>query len=212
MSSTSKPWSKTPAARRVFSTARWLHVYISSLLLLLLIFFSVTGITLNHSEWFSGGAEEKTQELKLPQALQITLAGDLNAGLTPLQQWLKQQTGLQQPNQTELDYDAGEIYFDYSLPAGYAYISVIAEDGLVSIESRKGNLVGLLNDLHKGRHSGIAWSWLIDISAVLMLLFGISGLIILLQNKKYRKPGLTAVVIGTILPLFIYLFWVPQTP
>ena len=35
---------------RVYATVRWLHVYISMLSFLAILFFAVTGITLNHPE------------------------------------------------------------------------------------------------------------------------------------------------------------------
>ena len=36
---------------------RWLHIYLSMFSLAVVLFFSVTGITLNHPDWFFGGAE-----------------------------------------------------------------------------------------------------------------------------------------------------------
>ena len=40
-------------SRKTLNLARLIHVYVSMALLTLLLFFSVTGITLNHPEWFS---------------------------------------------------------------------------------------------------------------------------------------------------------------
>jgi hypothetical protein len=39
--------------KNTLSLSRLVHVYVSMALLTLLLFFSVTGITLNHTEWFS---------------------------------------------------------------------------------------------------------------------------------------------------------------
>ena len=39
--------------KNTLSLSRLIHVYVSMALLTLLLFFSVTGITLNHPEWFS---------------------------------------------------------------------------------------------------------------------------------------------------------------
>ena len=36
---------------------RWLHIYLSMFSLGVVLFFSVTGITLNHPDWFFSGAE-----------------------------------------------------------------------------------------------------------------------------------------------------------
>ena len=36
---------------------RWLHVYLSMISLAVVLFFSVTGITLNHPDWFFDAAK-----------------------------------------------------------------------------------------------------------------------------------------------------------
>jgi len=40
---------------------RWLHIYSSMLGLLALLFFAVTGVTLNHADWFFS-ENEQTEE------------------------------------------------------------------------------------------------------------------------------------------------------
>ena len=45
--------------RRTAIAARWLHIYLSMVSFAILFFFAVTGITLNHAEWFSGEAVTK---------------------------------------------------------------------------------------------------------------------------------------------------------
>src|SRR3954469_7721585 len=42
-------WSKQTA-----SFSRWLHIYLSMFCFLIVLFFSITGITLNHAQWFDG--------------------------------------------------------------------------------------------------------------------------------------------------------------
>ena len=70
-------------------------------------------------------------------------------------------------------------------------------------------LVAVMNDLHKGRDSGSTWSWVIDISAVLMTLVSATGLVLLLYLKRRRLSGLVTGVVGTIIIVLIYLFAVP---
>lgn len=45
--------------KRTASISRWLHVYLLMLSFLVVLFFAVTGITLNHAEWFDGKQVEK---------------------------------------------------------------------------------------------------------------------------------------------------------
>ena len=48
-----------PGALRVRFAAwmRWLHIYVSMFSMAVVLFFSVTGLTLNHPDWFGAGAE-----------------------------------------------------------------------------------------------------------------------------------------------------------
>ena len=48
-----------PLNLRIHSAIRWLHTYISLVTLLIVLFFSITGFTLNHAEWSSGGLTQK---------------------------------------------------------------------------------------------------------------------------------------------------------
>lgn len=202
-------WTRTSTARRLFSISRWLHIYISTTLFSLLIFFSITGITLNHADWTGTGSPAIETELTLAPTLLARLQQQDTAAIADLQAWLEHNTGLVQPRSLDSDWGLGEISFDYPLPAGYVFITVFVDDGTALIESKKGSLLGLLNDLHKGRHSGPAWSLLIDISALLMCIFSLTGLIILLQHKRYRSAGLIAAVSGTLAPWLLYLWLVP---
>ncbi len=202
-------WTRTSVAKRLFSISRWLHIYISTALFSLLLFFSITGITLNHAEWAGTGSPVIESELKLAPALLARLQQQDTAAIADLQSWLESNTGLAQPRSLDSHWELGEINFDYPLPAGYVFITVFIEDGIALIESKNGSLIGLLNDLHKGRHTGRAWVLLIDISALLICIFAVTGLIILLQHKHYRSAGLIAAVSGTLVPWLLYLWLVP---
>jgi len=56
--------------KSTLSLSRLIHIYVSMALLTLLLFFSVTGITLNHPEWFSDN-EANIVEKELIIALKL---------------------------------------------------------------------------------------------------------------------------------------------
>lgn len=207
-------WSTTATAKRVFAFCRWLHIYMSSALFALLIFFCVTGITLNHLAWFDDKGAQKTSNVNLPPQLLQTLERSFQANaqwpLKSLQQFVSDTTGLQKADKINIDNEVGEITFDYSLPAGYTFVTIFIEQGEMEVDSKTGSFVALINDLHKGRHTGQQWSWLIDSSAILIVLFSITGLVILLQNHKHRVTGLLLCAMGTALPFVAYLLFVPK--
>ena len=46
---------------RLAALMRWLHIYLSMFGLAAVLFFSATGLTLNHPDWFYGNAERSVQ-------------------------------------------------------------------------------------------------------------------------------------------------------
>ena len=60
--SNGRPRSPRRAAGLRFAAfARWLHIYLSMFGLAAVLFFSVTGLTLNHPDWFFGNVEHVTE-------------------------------------------------------------------------------------------------------------------------------------------------------
>ena len=203
-------WTKLALAKQIFSLCRWLHIYVSTALFSLLVFFCITGITLNHANWFSNDGEQRQVSKILPEQLKKSLINQDKTALFDLQQYVEKLIQLNKVRSIDVDSDIGEISFDYPIPAGYVFVSVFVEAGEIEIEQKSGSMVSLLNDLHKGRHSGEFWSWLIDISALLILFFSVTGFVILLQNNKRRSKGIFFMVFGTIAPWLGYLAWVPR--
>ena len=61
-------------------------------------------------------------------------------------------------------------------------------DGKTEVEIKSFGLVGRINDLHRGRDSGEGWRWMIDASAVLIVLACVTGVILWLALPK-RQAG-----------------------
>ena len=204
------------ALRKVYSWSRIFHIYVSMTLLSLLALFCVTGIFLNHTQWFKNSYSDGMVELKISQTLKDRLDNQETNGLyenpplAELQALLNERYNLKHIEDISLDEDANEIMIDFQLPSGYATAILDTSTQVLILEYRKGSWITIMNDLHKGRHTGTAWSWVIDLSAGLMLIFAITGLFILIQNKKYRRAGLLCGIAGTITPALIYWFWVPR--
>ena len=68
------------------------------------------------------------------------------------------------------------------------YTGQITEEGFVNA----------LRDLHTGSDTNIAWSWVIDISAGLLVVVSLSGLGIQLLMRKRRQRALILLTLGTI--------------
>jgi hypothetical protein len=76
------------------------------------------------------------------------------------------------------------------------------------VETRNG-FVAVLNDLHKGRDAGPGWSLLIDVSAVLLTLVSLTGLVLLFFVYKRRTSGLILTAAGAVICWLVWLRFVP---
>lgn len=195
-------------SRILYNSSRWLHIYLSTALFSLLLFFCISGLVLNNMHWLDETSNDVQLEVELPQDWQWQ-TDELQQLMPVISVWLSKEYNLPHPRNVEFDPDFGEIIFDYSLPAGGALATVSVADKLLILEYQQAHWMNIWTDLHKGRHSGAVWSWVIDISAVLMLLFALTGFIILFQNRNKRGAGFVTAVAGTLTPFVIYLIFVP---
>lgn len=203
-------WTKSAWAKKLFSFFRWLHIYLSTATFSLLIFFSISGFTLNHTEWFDTKGHQGIETVMVSPLLQSALSDQTTPSVEVIIAYIKTEYGLHQPKSIDMDLELGEINLDYPIPSGYVFITLFTKSGEMEIEHQTGSLISLVNDLHKGRHSGGTWSLVIDISAWIIILFALAGLIILLQHRKRRLSGLLTVFAGTFSPILIYLLSVPS--
>ncbi len=60
--STEKNLPNKAAKRKLSMASRWLHIYVSMVSFAIVLFFSITGITLNHADKFA--YQQRTQQLK----------------------------------------------------------------------------------------------------------------------------------------------------
>ncbi|MBH0039621.1 PepSY-associated TM helix domain-containing protein [Pseudoalteromonas sp. SWN166] len=199
--------------RALYSTSRALHIYISTALFFLLILFCVSGIVLNHVDWLKNDKNNGQVTATIPAELVTKANAQLNTLPTlypEIEAYLAKQYSLTEVKSIEWEKEDALVMLDYPLPAGFAYAELDFKTGELNLDYQTGGFLSLIGDLHKGRYTGEVWSWVIDISAVLMILFAITGMIILFQNRKKRLAGIWITLLGVATPLVIYLCWVPQ--
>jgi len=185
------------------------------LMLVVMLFFTVTGITLNHQDWFSDDQASELYETDLPEPLLRQLAvngaqsgeeqSDAWIIAAPLIQWLRQEHGIR-GQAINLDWDPEErfLVIDTKRPGGYSLAEFDLATGRLTLERKNAGAIAILNDLHKGRHSGAIWQAFIDFSALVMLLFTLTGFWLLLPQKKRRARLFGVCGLGTGLSLLLY--------
>jgi hypothetical protein len=162
--------------------------------LMVVLFFAVTGLTLNHPEWQFGGkpANRVTKGTLKP--------GFQNGGQVD---WFKvvEQLRQEQPVHgaavdARVDGDEGSLSF--KAPGSVCDVFFKMDSGEYEMSTVEQGLLGVMNDLHRGRDSGAAWAWVIDISAVFLTLISVTGLGILFYLKKSRVAGLIVGLAGLV--------------
>lgn len=188
---------------------RWLHTYVSMLGFLVVVFFGVTGLTLNHADWFEAGGERVREATGNVDARWLSNGGD-DAAIDRLAivESLRAAHGLR-GGLSEFRIADDECVVVFKGP-GYSADAVIerATGGCQVTETHKGAMA-LLDDLHKGRDSGAVWSWVVDVSAVVVAIAGLTGIWLLCYLKKRRVAGLLVAAVGAVLPVAVWWVWVP---
>ena len=190
-------------------TLRQWHWISSALCLVGMLLFAVTGITLNHAGQIESKPLVETREGQLPERLLNRLQADTPEDGLPahLQRWLEQTLDVQLAGR-EAEWSDGELYVALPRPGGDAWLSLNLESGELEYESTDRGWIAYFNDLHKGRHSGEAWSWFIDLFAVACVVFSLTGLL-LLQRHAGNRPGTWPLVgLGLVIPLLLALLFI----
>ena len=190
-------------------TLRQWHWISSALCLAGMLLFAGTGITLNHASQISAKPIIVTLEATLPEPLRV----DLNRAVTEqqvpnaVQAWLKQQLK-QSVRVSDAEWSADELYIALPRPGGDGWLSIDLDSGDLLYESTNRGWIAYLNDLHKGRHSGVVWSWFIDIFAGTCVVFSVTGLWLLLRQSKMRLSTWPITLAGLVIPLLIMLLFI----
>lgn len=189
--------------RDFYRHSRYVHGWLSAFAFLTLLFFSVTGLLLNHPEWFEPTKTEQTTQLILPESVLKSIKQQENPSDTILN-YVRQQQNVVGRYQSSEVMD-NEVMIRLESPAGATDIWVMADTGETEITQKPASTVSMLNDLHRGKNSGLAWSWLIDISAIIVIALSLVGYILFLSIKTRLVTHL--VLTAASLALIILLIW-----
>ncbi len=182
------------------TTQRWsriAHVYVSMLALLVVLFFGFTGITLNHPTWTFGMAPTSSDTTGTLPASART--GTDQTRLLAVSEHLRQELHVR-GSVTDFTYDGARGTLAYRGPGYLADVTFDTTAGTYQAHVEQQGLIGVLNDLHKGRNADASWSWLIDLSGALLVVISITGLVLQLVLRKRRR---SAVVVATVAGLLV---------
>lgn len=204
-----------PASRRRAYWLKTLHQWhwISSALCLLgMLLFAVTGLTLNNASIIPASTTVISRDMQLPVPLLAQLnAVDRENKDTPVPlavaQWLDGEVQASVAG-SRPEWSSDELYVSLPRPGGDAWLSIDLTDGAVEYEQTDRGWIAYLNDLHKGRHTGTAWSWFLDIFSVACLIFSITGLVLLQLHAGQRAATWPMVGLGVVIPVVLALIFI----
>jgi uncharacterized protein len=191
--------------RRAAALARWLHIYLSMASFTILLFFAVTGLTLNHPDWFA-------QQQITVQSQGAVDNGWVLPGRDPakfnIAEYFRVRQGIQGAV-SDFRVDESECDISFKGPGYAADVVIERSSGQYRLTVTRMGLAAVLNDLHKGRDTGHVWAQVIDLSAVLMTFVSLTGMVLILFLYKRRLSGLMVLGSGAVLCVLVYRFCVP---
>ena len=192
-----------PVGRQFLSLSRTLHIYLTMLVCLMLLFFGTTGFMLNHADWF--GLEvlrAGTREGTMPKAILAPV--DRLAVVERLRAELRAVGAVD-----SFEEEADQLRIVFKRPGFRAEATVVRADGRVTLSTEERGTAALLTDLHKGASAGNGWKWVIDGTAVLLVLGSLTGLILWISLPRRRALGIAALCVGLLGSAATYCLLVP---
>jgi len=187
-------------------TWHWISAAVSLAGMLL---FAITGLTLNHAASIAATPQVTHGKAQLPPPLLAELQPDPRSADAPLPPAIAERvrgTLHLDPRGRSAEWSADEVYVAMPGPGRDAWVSIDRRSGAMTSERTDRGWISYLNDLHKGRNTGPAWFWFIDIFAGACILFSLTGFLLLQLHARHRPSTWPLVGTGIVVPVAIALF------
>lgn len=182
---------------------RWLHVYASMIAFLIILFFGVTGILLNHPTWLFGDEfVTTTTSGTLPDSVRVDDGGVEFLAVSEYVRSEHDVTG-EVTNFDQID-DEGSI--NYTGPAYGATVRFDVGSLDYEVTIREEGFVNAMRDLHAGSDTGSVWSLVIDGAAIFLVFVALTGLGIQLFLRKRRRQALLWLAGGAVVTAALIWF------
>ncbi len=178
------------------SLIRWLHLYLSMFGFAALFFFAVTGITLNHPSWIEGNQKVERVTGTIDPAWEDSDEINIEAR-DAIVEHIRNTHNIR-ARLKDFRIDDFEYSLSFSGPGFNADAFIERSTGTYEMTVVSAGFIAALNDLHKGSETGTLWATVIDISAILMILVSVTGLVMIFYLCRRRLPGLIVAAIGAL--------------
>lgn len=183
--------------------ARRVHLYTSIPLVMLLLFYAVTGFLGNRADLFANQTEADGSEVAADH--QYTLPPDLPLKVAAVGPWLEKHHGGQiDPDVAEEDDES--ILCDAESVWGTHTFTIDKPSRTYQVESRRAPWIVALVNLHRGKHAGWRQKLLVDLSAAVLALVCITGIAMVACARTQVRQRIVMAVLGTLSILLLVFF------
>ena len=192
-------------------TARQWHWISAAVSMVGMLLFAVTGITLNHASQIPGNTHVHTIESEFPQHFVTpiqTLPAEQAILPDTVRHWLMETHFIEIPGNVSGNFDGSEYYIAWPGPGIDRWLAMDIEMAEFVYESTDRGWVAYFNDLHKGRHTGTVWAGFIDVIAVAIVVFTLTGLWMLIKQASYKPSTWPVTALGFLVPVVIVLIFI----
>jgi len=188
--STNKSPVQTPNLKLSFyRQCRLWHGYLSAFAFIALLFFAVTGIFLNHPEWFKAKTPTLNESSLTLTPAQLQVVRDAERPAEALHKIVAEHAALYGEYKNG-EVAAGQVFVRLQGARGSSDIRATLDDGSVAITTERATTIALLNALHRGELTGATWRAVIDIAAGVLIVLSLVGYLIFLSMNSRLKTAL----------------------
>ena len=191
---------------QLYRTTHLWHWISAAVCFAALALFTVTGITLNHASAISAQPAIVAGDTQLPENLKALLSSaERHGAATEIAAWAERRFDASLRDATA-EWSEEELYLSAPAPGADVWVSIDRASGAVKFESTDRGWVAYFNDLHKGRNTGIVWTIFIDVVAIAVLFFSLTGLVLLWIQARQRTSTWPLVGGGVVLTVVLMIF------
>ncbi len=188
-----------------YRLCRMLHAYLSAFAFLALIFFSATGLMIDHPEWLQGRGKETEFKLALPAAVlaEAKTAKDPNAALAAAVARMTPLIGAYRSGEVE----DTQVDLRFQGVKGSSTVLVDMQTGQADVTLEPSTALTVIGDLHPGKNASLPWRMVIDLSAIVVLALSIIGYVLFFSLRFRLRTSLilTAVSLAALVAVFLWL-------
>jgi hypothetical protein len=183
--------------------SRTFHIYLSMLGLLGILFFAVTGLMLNHEEWFDL-ARPSTRKIEGAISPSLLKEPDKFGVVEALRKDFRAVGAVD-----SFEVEESQITVIFKAPARRVQAIVERPGGRVEMLFEYRNAAARFTELHRGVEAGLAWRLVIDIVAGVQIVSALTGMLLWWLVPRWRPLGLAALVVCLVACGLVYWLLVP---